>query len=691
MSLHRIPSAKLKTNALVSIISIGTVLPGSLLAQVVRDLPVEAAVRDMSNWVQFPPRPSNSIPQPAAPAARPQPAAPIQAPGTGVDSRGWLTFKAPQPVTGPPSVPPAPVAEPARDEQPSANVALPGPVSSTDNAATTPAPRPSATAPSPSAMQPPALTGASPPISVAQPPPAATSTKPTSPAVPDIPRIKRFEFLGNSVYSADVLRKQIAAWVGQPINIPALERAAEAISGLYRQEGWLAKVELPSQDLTDGTVQILVVEAVLSGIDVQASPQAAVPASIPRNFIEHATPVNEPLSLKKLERATQLINELPGVDSSLALRPGENPGQTEAVLTLGDRKPHEGSVMVDNGGSRSTGNLRATGQATLKSLWERGDLTSLQWSKSQGLSSMRMSYSEPWGSSGLRGGFFASAGKYELEMQSNTTEKSTAYGPTNSLGLELLYPWLRNATSSINWTASLERKRFTNHFAEQLLSDYRSHTFSTGFNGQFQDPWKGSNSASLMFHLGYLDLTGSPNEASDSITARAAGMFNKTRLQWVRQQKLSDVDALQLGWQSQWASKNLDGSEKIFLGGAQGVRAYPVNEAGASAGHIANLEWFRQVQWDDGLPLTFSAFKDVGYATVNKYTWGPNESLNKYALRGHGLSVSTAINSMWGQSQLKVTWAKRLGLNPMANSTSGTDQDGTLNINRFWFTLSHYF
>jgi hypothetical protein len=97
------------------------------------------------------------------------------------------------------------------------------------------------------------------------------------------------------------------------------------------------------------------------------------------------------------------------------------------------------------------------------------------------------------------------------------------------------------------------------------------------------------------------------------------------------------------------------------------------------------------VQWNDHVPWTLSAFKDVGYATVNKYTWGPNETLNKYALRGHGLSVSTAISSVWGQSQLKFTWAKRLGLNPMANSTSGADQDGTLSINRFWFTLGHHF
>jgi hemolysin activation/secretion protein len=334
-----------------------------------------------------------------------------------------------------------------------------------------------------------------------------------------------------------------------------------------------------------------------------------------------------------------------------------------------------------------------TGQATLKGLWQRGDLTSLQWSKSHGLSSTRLSYSEPLGASGLRGGVFGSVGKYEVELEPSAASSSaTAHGPTASIGLELMYPWLRDATSSINWTASLEKKKFTNHVASLLLSDYQSHVFSTGVNGQFQDGWQGSNSASVAFNLGYLDLSGSPSASLDATTSKSAGMFNKTRLQWIRQQKLTNVDAFQVNWQSQWASKNLDGSEKIFLGGPQGVRAYPVNEAGASAGHIFNFEWFRQVQWDEDVPLTFSVFKDVGYATVNKYVWETNaDDANKYALRGHGLSVSTALNSSLGQSQLKLTWAKRLGLNPKLNSSTGMDQDGTLSINRFWLTLSHYF
>ena len=607
----------------------------------------------MNNWVQFPPRNNAAvIPAPIAPTARPQPAAPIVNPGTSVDSRGWLVFNQPESTRAPPQ-------------------------SSTAQTQTLAPQQPTAThtGPTPAGGQ-----GVSQPSQTASLPAAV-------PAPPPVPTVKRFDITGHSVYSSARLESYLAAWIGQPINIPSLERAVEAISTLYRRDGWLAKVELPSQDLTEGTVKIKVIEAVLSGVDVQTSLQAAVKPEIPREFVVHATPLNEPISLKNLERAGQLINELPGVESNLSLRPGNLPGETEAVITVADAKPHEGSVLVDNGGSNSTGTLRATGQATLKGLLQRGDLTTVQWTKSQGLNSGRISYSEPLGASGLRGGIFASVSRYQLALPEFSSIH--AHGPSNSVGLELMYPWLRNATSSINATASLEKKRFTNHANEIVASDYRSDVLTTGLNGQFQDPLQGSNSVSYQLSLGYLNLTGSPNETSDASGAQTAGMFNKTRAQWIRQQKISDVDVFQFNWQGQWASKNLDGSEKIFLGGPQGVRAYPVNEGGASAGHVLNLEWFRQVQWDDHQPLTLSVFKDVGYATVNKYTWG-TESLNKYALRGHGLSIGTAINTGLGQSQLKLTWAKRLGLSPVANSTTGLDQDGTLSINRFWLTFSHF-
>ena len=679
MKYRRRPFSAHKLNALVSIIGMSYLLPDTALAQASLQQAQEAAARDMSNWVQFPPRHSGALPAPIVPSAHPQPAAPILAPSTTVDSRGWLIFNSPET----PRPPPQPLAPKSQSAPPPSaatpETARPAPQPEAKIGATTTVPA----APIAVDMAAPAPSRPTPQTATVTLPPKATE-----PPAPVVPSIKRFAFTGHSVYSSEALQSHVASWVGQPINIAALERAAAAISALYRQDGWLAKVELPSQDLTEGQVKINIIEAVLSGIAVQTSPNAAVTPDIPHDFVAHATPVNEPLSLSKLERASQLINELPGVDSSLALRPGNTPGQTEAVLTIGDAKPHEGSVMVDNGGSRSTGNLRVTGQATLKGLWQRGDLTSMQWTKSQGLSSARVSYSEPLGASGLRGGVFASAAQYQLALPEFSAIH--AHGPSNSLGLELMYPWLRTARSSINWTASLENKRFTNHANEIVASDYRSQVLSTGLNGQFQDPWQGSNSASIQFHLGYLNLAGSPNEASDAAGPKTGGMFNKTRLQWMRQQKLTDVDAFQLNWQSQWASKNLDGSEKLFLGGPQGVRAYPVNEAGASAGHIVNLEWLRQIQWSDDLPLVFSVFKDVGYATVNKYAWGTTvDDTNKYALRGHGLSVSTAIASSLGQSQLKFTWAKRLGLNPKLNTTTGMDQDGTLSINRFWLTLSH--
>lgn len=56
------------------------------------------------------------------------------------------------------------------------------------------------------------------------------------------------------------------------------------------------------------------------------------------------------------------------------------------------------------------------------------------------------------------------------------------------------------------------------------------------------------------------------------------------------------LQAFNQGWslyanlEAQSADKNLDSSEKFFLGGAQGVRAYPLGEAAGDEGAMATLE-----------------------------------------------------------------------------------------------------
>ena len=125
------------------------------------------------------------------------------------------------------------------------------------------------------------------------------------------------------------------------------------------------------------------------------------------------------------------------------------------------------------------------------------------------------------------------------------------------------------------------------------------------------------------------------------------------------------------------AGKNLDSSEKFYLGGATGVRAYPASEGGGSEGQMLNLE----LRWRLPKGFNFTAFHDWGEVKVNRdnnFTGAP--ALNDFSLKGAGLALGWQADS---GLTARITWARRLGENPNPTAT-GLDQDGSLVRDRLW-------
>ena len=152
-----------------------------------------------------------------------------------------------------------------------------------------------------------------------------------------------------------------------------------------------------------------------------------------------------------------------------------------------------------------------------------------------------------------------------------------------------------------------------------------------------------------------------------------------------RQQQLDSSVSLYTALSGQWAQKNLDSSEKFYLGGSTGVRAYPSSEGGGSKGQLLNIE----LRWQLPEGLNLVGFYDHGQVTQNvnnNYSGAPE--LNRFSLKGAGLSLG------WRHASglnLQATYARRIGQNPNAITNDvnrGADQDGTLHRDRFWLTAS---
>lgn len=513
--------------------------------------------------------------------------------------------------------------------------------------------------------------------------------------------VRRFEVAGASLLDAAAVQAVLAPWVDRPAGLAALRQAAGALEDAYRARGWLARVSLPAQDVTDGTVHLVVTEARRGRLRLEAG-EPALPAALTervRAMLELALPADAPLSLPALERALLLADELPGVRLQGSLVAGAQEGSTDLLVTLRRDDAFRGQVGLDNGGSRATGAARANAQLQWLSPLGLGEQFGLGASASAGSQYLSLSASAPLpGAPGLRGWRMnanASALRYQVRDRYNTSTGLAPRGDSDTLGLGLQLPLVRTAVASWQLTTGLVQTRLHNEDdnlvagRRDTTSRARTRALQLGISGYQYDRWAGggATSAGAMFTQGRLSLDGSPAShiQADAATAATAGSFSKLRWNASRLQQLLPGTALLGAVSGQFASANLDASEKFYLGGPYGVRAYPNGEAGGSTGTLLTLE----LRQDIASAWQASAFYDrgdVGLYQRNRQaaSGNPLVARNRVTLEGAGLAL--AWRGVRGL-QVKGTWAHRLGSNPLATA-SGADSDGSLLQNRFWLEAS---
>lgn len=629
-------------------------MSGSVLATLVVGLqPVPSAaadqqvaisvVDDRANWVQFPP------PKPK----------PVQA------DRDSVTPK------------PAEAAKPA--EAPKANDAA---------KAAAPAPAPKATekpTPAPQTL-----------VETPAPKPAEAAKPVEAPAVANKPaeapmgiELVGFLFVGNQAISSTELGQALAGQLGLKSNMAEFEKITEEVTRYYRQRGWLARADLPQQELSGGILRVNITEAKFGGAVIDDQSGALKASDHLVKLIERRQPLGQTVNLQALESASLLAAEVPGVKTQISLQPGANAGESVALVQVMRSKEKDVQVDLDNHGSRAVGAFRQSVAFNLNNPSQRGDQIAVNLLNSEGVKYGRLMYSLPLAGSGWRLSSYASAMHYQLV--SSDFAALQAEGPSSTLGLALNLPLVRTPVQTLNLNIAAEMKRYRNDVLNQTVTKYsgQSTNFSLDLSGHDPlSPWHYRSTASLV--VGKIDLSDSTAShiQGDQATAQTAGDYQRLKLSHHQRYALDDRRALVGQFQTQWASKNLDGAEKLYLGGAQGVRAYPANEAGGSQANVVNLE-YQQLLPVAGQNLTVAGFYDWGDVTVNKFS-SFTTALNHYQLQGAGLWLGSSVNSGLGQTDFKLTWARRIGHNPNANS-SGLDQDGSLVLNRYLFNLNHAF
>jgi hemolysin activation/secretion protein len=490
--------------------------------------------------------------------------------------------------------------------------------------------------------------------------------------------VKQFRFEGNTTLSTEALQDFLAAYVGRAVTLTHLQEATQAVVDFYAQNGWLASTELPRQDITEGVITIRITEALLGKFQIQGQSKRVTDIQI-RSFVERQVQPGQRLSTTALERGLILADELSGVNVAGRLMAGERDGSTDVILGLTDEPFAFGEVSVDNHGSRSTGAERVNGNFFFNSPFGLGDQTNLYLQDAKGMQFARVSQSMPLGSDGWKASVNASHLKYKVLDLPNIAGVG-AEGTSQSLGGELSYAWVRTKLRQTNLVLALDAKSYDNLSPTgAVTTNYKTRVASIGLNGNAIEG-KALHIYNLTLSSGTVrhDLA---KEPAGTAVRPEEGQFVKTRLYYSVNQNLTDSLSFYGVGQGQIASKNLDSSERFYLGGPTGVRAYPNSEGGGSQGGMLNLELRQR------LPYGFQAlaFYDHGRVQVEKFRSTTSSTApNTYSLRGAGLGLAWTGPQ---KVQVKAIWARRLGDNPNPTST-GLDQDGTQKTDRLWVSAS---
>ena len=140
--------------------------------------------------------------------------------------------------------------------------------------------------------------------------------------------------------------------VGACLALADINRLLGAITNVYIAKGYvLARAYVPSQNLRQGILEIVVFEGEIEGIELFHNGERR------RVMWHNVFPglTGAVLNIRDLEQGLDQINRLRFHDGTLTLEPGTEPGKTRIRVTVTRDQRVAGSLSVDNSGLSSTG------------------------------------------------------------------------------------------------------------------------------------------------------------------------------------------------------------------------------------------------------------------------------------------------------------------------------------------------
>lgn len=411
--------------------------------------------------------------------------------------------------------------------------------------------------------------------------------------------VETFRVSGNTLLDQNRIYAVLAPFKGRR-TLDELRRAADAVQRLYAEAGYGGVVAFlpPQQGNEPGVVMIRVVEGKISNVRVlsaQFHTEENVRNSVPA-LQTGKTPV-----MRDLDTQIELANENPSKRVQVLLRPGTQPGDVAADVTVLDRSPQTFSVALDDTGNDRTGKWRASLGWQHANVWGIDDVFSAQY---------QTSLTKP-GQVAVASAFYRHAvpawkmvwDGYLAYSDVDGGTRNTAAGALSITGRGHLggvrATWLLPRWSEVDHrvSVSLDRREYLNRCDVDGLSnptcgaagkDVAVTPLSLDYSLRSNTPFAWTLTFTA---LGNIKTGGSKASEEDFAQQRegAKQSFSAFRVSSSAQTDWSDWQ-LRARLALQWTKQALVAGEQFGLGGAVSVRGYEEREAVGDKGIAASFE-----------------------------------------------------------------------------------------------------
>ncbi len=460
--------------------------------------------------------------------------------------------------------------------------------------------------------------------------------------------VKQFHISGNRIYSEAELQPALKDSIGKELDFEGLTEAANSVRAFYRANGYfLAQAYLPAQQIKDGVVEIAILEGRLGTVELKPDPASRLRPDFARGILDQHLKEGDPITETGLERPLLLLSDLPNVVVSSEIGPS-----TRAIgaADLRVNVKESGGIIsgyadLDNAGNRFTGEWRTGVNLNANNLSGYGDQLSMRATlTNERMSFVRAAISAPVAYSGTRAGISVAQFSYSLQKDFSAIG---AHGEGTVTSFYALHPFIRTRNANLIGQISYENKMLKDRIdTTNSIEDRKINTVKLGLVGDLRDRIFGGalNSFSVSYTDGTLGLNPIAVAIADQgVTGlKTQGKFSKANFDMRRLQLISENINLLVALSGQFADKNLASAEKMSLGGASGVRAYPTGQGIGDQGFLFSTELRYNVPkfqlWSGD--VTVMGFYDAGRVKVNTSPLVTSTAPNFIGLSALGVGMS---------------------------------------------------